>query len=292
MYRCFWVEPVFRATGKKALQCVGGNVRIAELPGSARGRCETLHGITVMLRSLADGGKGGGFAGAGDSLQSLHSVMGSEYLFNGVPLRSIELGTSLGEWNSVLNGHELRSAALASPHLLYDLFFCLDSLRRGELASGVVLFSSDNTELAGGDTRFEAGADLRVGRLSHTPPHGIDKECAFIHYSFALKAAVAGKGHGGVRPLPALLYWPLLYLALAAFARFRHYFVSLIAELSGDLPMCSHHFCRRHDHFLVAGVMGGDLCGFGAAESAARQGLDDLLTARAGGIKVLLCVPL
>ena len=128
------------------------------------------------------------------------------------PLRSIELWTSFGERNRLLNGHDLRSAALAVLHLLDDLILGLDGLRRGEPASGFVLLPGDDAELAGGDTRLEAGADLRVGRLSHAPAHGIDEERAFVHDGLALKASVAGKGEGRVRLLPTFLGGPLLRL--------------------------------------------------------------------------------
>ena len=65
-------------------------------------------------------------------------------------------------------------------------------------------------------------------------------------------------------------------------------FIGLIAKLSGNLLVGCHHFGRRENLLAVTSVMGGDLGGFGAAESATRDGLDDLLTARTGSVKIVL----
>ena len=83
---------------------------------------------------------------------------------------------------------------------------------------------------------------------------------------------------------------PLLRLALPALPRFGHDFVGLIAELGGNLPMRRHHLGGREDLLAVAGVVRGNLRGLRTAESAPCDSLDDLLAARAGGVKVLLRV--
>ena len=49
---------VAMAAGKKALQGVGGNARVAELAGGAGGRGEALDRIAALLRSLADACQG------------------------------------------------------------------------------------------------------------------------------------------------------------------------------------------------------------------------------------------
>src|SRR5271154_343596 len=125
------------AARKKALQRIGGDACIAELPSGAGGRGEALDDIAVLLRALPNTFQRGRFSGPGDSLQSLYPVVGREHLFDGVPLRSIKLWASLGKRNGLLNGQELRSAALAVLHLLDDLFLSFDRLRRGELVSGI-----------------------------------------------------------------------------------------------------------------------------------------------------------
>ena len=70
--------------------------------------------------------------------------------------------------------------------------------------------------------------------------------------------------------------------------RFGNYVVGLIAELGSNLPMRRHHLGWREDLFAVAGIVRGNLRGFWPAESAAGDGLDDLLAARTGGVKILL----
>ena len=155
--------------------------------------------IATLFRSLADTFQGRSFARARPSLQSLNSIAGSENFLDDPALCWIQMRARLSERNGLLNGHELRSAAPSVQDSLDDLSFCLDGLSRREPAGRIVLFPGNNAELAGGDTRLEAGADLRVGRLSHAPAHGIDEEGALIHDGLALKAAVAGKGQSRVR---------------------------------------------------------------------------------------------
>ncbi len=54
--------------GKKALQGVGGNARVAEPAGGAAGRSEALDHIAALLRALADADQRCRLPGAGDTL--------------------------------------------------------------------------------------------------------------------------------------------------------------------------------------------------------------------------------
>ena len=151
-------------------------------------------------------------------------------------------GSRLRERNSLLDGHELGSAALSIQHRLDDLFFGLDHLGSRKPARRIVLFAGNKLKLAGSDARLEAGANLRVGRFSHAAPHGIDKQRPFILNRLALEPAVTRKGQSRMRLLLAFLGHWFLSLADAPLSCFGNHMVCLVAELGGDLPMSRQYF--------------------------------------------------
>jgi hypothetical protein len=69
-----------------------------------------------------------------------------------------------------------------------------------------------------------------------------------------------------------------------------NYVLSLIAILSGDLPVSSNDLGRRKNLLTIAGIVGCNLRRFRPREPTARDGFNDLLPPWTGGIKVLLRV--
>jgi hypothetical protein len=68
--------------------------------------------------------------------------------------------------------------------------------------------------------------------------------------------------------------------------------LGLIAVLGGDLMVRCNDLGRRQNLLSIACIVRRDLGRFGPGETAARDRFDDLLTARAGGVEVLLGVAL
>src|SRR6185312_6181586 len=113
--------------------------------------------------------------------------------------------TRLGERYCRFDRHDLRGAVLSTLHFLDDFSFRFDGRRRGEPASGLVPIIGNPFELAGGDTRLEAGADLRVGHLAHASAQRIYIESAFVYDGLTLETLIASEGDSLTYLLAALL---------------------------------------------------------------------------------------
>jgi len=111
---------------------------------------------------------------------------------------------------------------------------------------------------------------------------------ALVHDRLPLKAPVAGKGKSGVRLLLSLVCGQLMHLAPSTPKRFSYYLGSLISELGGNLPVGRLHFGGRENLLAVAGIVGGNLRGFGTTESTAGDRFDDLLAAWTGSVQIFL----
>ena len=159
--------------------------------------------------------------------------------------------------DGLLDGHDLLGTALPLSHLPQDFLLTLDGLRRGELSRGTVLRSVDKLELAGGQSRLHAGANLRVGRFAHAAPQGIAEEGALVGDSFALEAALACKSHGLLRGLLRFFRGMLDGFVLAALSRLGYNLIRLISELGGQLAMRREDFGGRLNLLLVARGVGG-----------------------------------
>jgi hypothetical protein len=280
------------AEAEEPLQRVRGDARVAELARGAGGRGEALDHIAVPLRTLPNAFERTCLSTSGPALQTLYTVTGSEYLFDGVALRGVEMRASLRERNSLLDRHELRGAPSPIQYRLDDFFLGLDHLGSCQLARCIVLFARNELELAGSNARLEARANLRVGRFSHAAPHRIDKQGPLILNSFALETTVARERQRGVRLLLTLLGHWFLCLADAPLSCLGNYMIGLVAKVGGNLPVRRQRFVGRQNHLLVAGVVSRNLRRFRATESTVRKGFLDLLTPWAGGIKILLRVSL
>lgn len=126
------------AAGEKALQSVGGNARIAELLGSARGRGEALDCIAALFGALPDGFEGRGLAGACDTLHALHLIVGGQHLLDGPALRGVQMRTRVGQRRGLLSGHHFRRPVLSLSHPANDLVLGKNHFPRRELAACTV----------------------------------------------------------------------------------------------------------------------------------------------------------
>ncbi len=128
-------------------------------------------------------------------------------------------------------------------------------------------------ELAGGDTRLEAGANFRVGHLAHAPAQRIHIESTFVHDGLTLEALIAGEGDGLPYLLAALLLRSFLRLFLPALPRLGHNAVGLIAELIGNLFMRGQDLIGRQDDFLITGIVRRNLRGLRRRRNRCGRGL-------------------
>ena len=123
-------------------------------------------------------------------------------------------------------------------------------------------------ELAGSQTRLEAGAHLGIGGFTHAATQRIAEDVTFIGDSLALEAALASEGDGLLSDPLHRFGNVLRDLPLTARPRLGDDFIGLVAELCGKLAMRGQHLGGRLNQLFVTGGMRGDLGGFMAVEAA------------------------
>ena len=267
--------------GEETLQRISIDAGIAELMRGAGSRGEALDNHPALLGGLAHGFERRGFSHAGASLQALDSVARGQNLFRRRALRGIENRILGGMRHGLLNRHDLVGPALPLAHLPQDFLLSMDGFRRGELPRGTVLRRGDKLKFAGGQTLFDAGANLGVGGFAHAAPQGIAEEGALIGDSLALEAAFAGKGHCFLGGLLRFLRSALGRFLLATLAGRGHNLIRLIAELGGQLAVRREHLGGRLNLLLVARGVGGDLRRLVAGETILLHVCEDLILALA-----------
>ncbi len=123
-------------------------------------------------------------------------------------------------------------------------------------------------------------------------PQSIPEDVALVCDRLAFKVAVAGIRDSFPRSALCGFRVSLFGLAVDPLPRIGHDCISLIAELSGELPVGSQYFGRRTDLLLVTSIFRSNMLEPRAAMTGAIEVFAYLLTARAGGVKILLRVAL
>jgi hypothetical protein len=122
-------------------------------------------------------------------------------------------------------------------------------------------------QLARGDPRLEAGADLRLAHLF--PAQLIHLERPFVHNSLTLEALISGKGDGFAHLLTALLSGRS---CPCSFLRFRASATTRAVWLPNSSAICrcaARTRSGRQDDLLIAGMVRCNLRGLRSGKATA-----------------------
>ena len=159
----------------------------------------------------------------------------------------------------------------------------------GEATTRVVLHALDDAKRARLPAAVELRSDFLIRRFAHAATKGIAEDHPLVRYSLALEDAFTGEGNRffGER----LLLWLTVQLS-CAFAGCGDNPLRLISEGDGHFLMGCKNLSRKERLFPIPCRMRRDLRRLWAAVAAFFELLSDLPRPWAGGIKILLGIPL
>jgi hypothetical protein len=222
------------------------NAGLFKLLGSAGGRRETFDLIAGELRPRTDDRKCGRFTGPGDSLNSLHPVVGGQHFFDDLLLPAIEVSVPLRQGKRVPNRQHRFDLVLSISHLANDIILGSYGLGRCELPACLMRATANGGELPSSMTRFEIAAHERIGCFAHSSAKRITHQEAFVHDRLALKVLISGERNGLLSPQRTVAKRVQMQGAFAGCMDNR---VGLIAEVRPELPVGGENFLRRQ-YFL------------------------------------------
>ena len=278
-----------RGTGKEPLQGSRLNASIIQLAGRTGGRGEALDRIAVRFGGVADLRERGGFARAGEALDTLNSVWRTEHILNYGHLGAVEMRMLVGKGNGLLARQNRLNLGLPLADTADDFVLCFDGLGGGELARRQTLRTLDSLEFSRCKTGIQIAAHLGISDLAHSTTEAVADQRPLIDDSLALKVFVTGKGEGFSNAVNGV---DRLFLVLKMFARGADDGFGLMPEVGGKFAVCGHYLARRMNLLAIASGVRGDLRGLRAGAASALQIRTNLLTARAGCVKILLRVAL
>ena len=154
--------------------------------------------------------------------------------------------------DSLLNGHGLRSLALAIAHHANHVALRAQHLSSGEEATRSVLRPCNLLKLSSVAAGFKVGANLRIAKFSHAAPQGVAKDAAFVAHGFALEYFVACPSDGFLHPRLYLLRARRFRYLKRTGACGGHDLIGLVTEIGCELTVCGIHLCGRQDLLRIA----------------------------------------
>src|SRR5208337_3730553 len=148
--------------------------------GGARGRGEAPDRVAIRFGGAADHGKGGRFARAGQTLDTLNAVGGTEYILNHTLLSAVEMRMLVGNSDGLLARQSRLDLVLSLVHAADDLALCLDGSGSGELTGRYALRTLYYLKFSGRQAGIKVAAHLGKRHFAHATAEAVANQCPLI----------------------------------------------------------------------------------------------------------------